>query len=925
LIKRPRLLDSVITHADERIIVIIADAGYGKTTLMAQMSQEMRGNSIWYQFDERDESAMVFLAHLTVGISRVYPELGGELGALAEKAATIPEETDRWLSILVNGLSVEGGEPALFFFDDFHLVNRNEFIVGALTFLFAHPPANCRFIIASREKPSICLGRLRAQKEVFDLETEDLAFNPEESGLLLSRLGSPELSDKEILAWQRATEGWPIALAMSSSLIGGKYKRPEKLLPQLMKIAGAISEYLTEEVWNSLDPEEQRIFAESSLLYEVDIDVLDLAYAGSDELTPANRFFRRAVERHLMISCLLGNRKYRFHALFKEFLLGKLLDMLRSQDIIDLHLKFAKAYEDAGQYENAIVHYFDARQAEEAARLIAERSDSFFQAGRLETIKGWLRHIPRSVEEKMPMLYLLKAKILKCEGRISEGLQELALAKSTLGPAGDKESLFRIEMTRAGYLMAVEDYPAGLEAAESAVSLAHTMVESIHAINRQATFNLLLGKTEESIALWESALDLGRGEVGSLGDSIAVSMVSGKYFLGDFKQVLIDTGRLHKLDRPLELLRERFVVLYMHVLALIETCQYEQALIALDNTKRYIGEDPGEYYHLSLETLRGMAKLYSGEGKAGRRLLKKVVADTEERRLYGPECELKIIGDHERRSNEVKDSIRTLTRSWSQLSGVRGRLLAKAATLASLGASRMRLNGVDDEQAMADLDVAESIAEDCGYRHIFTQVCFLRAWADMERGEVDRAVDGLRRSLDTASSYLHNHFIVQEGRLCLGLLARAYEKNIHRDYLKDIFTQIGGEAVPALIPLMESDDTQTRIDTLNAIAMAGGVTVAPQIYHFLKDEDRDVRTNAKKVVSRLRSGIRDPQDVLTHRENEVLRRLSEGVSNAEIAERLFITEPTVKTHITRIFQKLGVTKRTQAAAFFHQRMKETDN
>ena len=867
LIKRPRLLDSVITHADERIIVIIADAGYGKTTLMAQMSQEMRGNSIWYQFDERDESAMVFLAHLTVGISRVYPELGEELGALAEKAATIPEETDRWLSILVNGLSVEGGEPALFFFDDFHLVNRNEFIVGALTFLFAHPPANCRFVIASREKPNVSLGRLRAQKEVFDLETEELTFNTEESGRLLSCLGSPELSEKEILAWQKTTEGWPIALAMSSSLIGGKYKRPEKLLPQLMKIAGAISEYLTEEVWNSLDPEEQRIFAESSLLYEIDIDVLDLAYAGSDELTPANRFFRRAVESHLMISCLIGNRKYRFHALFKEFLKSKLLAMSRSQDIVALHLKFARAYEDAGQYENAIVHFFKANQAEEAARIIAEHSDSFFQAGRLETIKGWLRHIPRSVEEKMPMLHLLKAQILECEGKISEGLQELALAKSALEPAGEKGSLFRIEMTRTGYLMAIEDHPAGLEAAESAVGLAQTTVDLIYAINRQATFNLLLGKTEESIALWESALNLGRGEVDSLGDSIAVSMITGKYFLGDYKQVLIDTGRLQKLERPLGLLRERFVVLHSRVLALIETGQYEQALATLDNVKRYLGEDPGEYYNHSLEILRGTAELYSGGGKAGRRRIEKIVADTDEKKLYGPECELKIIGDYERRINEVEDSLRTLTESRSRLNGVKGRLLAKAATLASLGASRMRLKGVDDEQAVADLDAAESIAEDCGYQSILTQVLFLRAWADMERGEEQRAVDGLRRTLDTAASYLHNHFIVQEGRLCLDLLAMAYEKDVYRDYLKDIFAQIGVEAVPVLLPLMDSDDTQTRIDTLNAIAMAGGVAAAPQIYRFLKDEDRDVRTNAKKVVSRLRSGIKDPNDVLTRREN----------------------------------------------------------
>jgi DNA-binding NarL/FixJ family response regulator len=84
----------------------------------------------------------------------------------------------------------------------------------------------------------------------------------------------------------------------------------------------------------------------------------------------------------------------------------------------------------------------------------------------------------------------------------------------------------------------------------------------------------------------------------------------------------------------------------------------------------------------------------------------------------------------------------------------------------------------------------------------------------------------------------------------------------------------------------------------------------------LLDVIRQVHAGKKRIPPEIASQLLDhmSDELLTEREVEVLREVADGNRNSEIAERLFISEETVKVHIKHIMEKLGAADRTQAVA-----------
>jgi DNA-binding NarL/FixJ family response regulator len=110
--------------------------------------------------------------------------------------------------------------------------------------------------------------------------------------------------------------------------------------------------------------------------------------------------------------------------------------------------------------------------------------------------------------------------------------------------------------------------------------------------------------------------------------------------------------------------------------------------------------------------------------------------------------------------------------------------------------------------------------------------------------------------------------------------------------------------------LVKTESPARLVQAVRVVA-AGEALLAPDITRRLVD----------RFVTGMRPNTPAPPelDVLSPRELEVLRLVARGLSNAEIAETLFVSDGTVKTHVARILSKLGLRDRVQVVVFAYER------
>src|SRR5215831_13587087 len=415
LMRRPHLLEEMHRGLSRRLVLLTAEAGYGKTCALISALSGATHPVAWLTLDERDTDPSLFAAGVVLALQRVAPAVGTralEVLAGGPSVRTIDATLLRCLEDLQGDI--------VLVLDDFHVLDDTPVAQALADFLLTHLPPHVHMAIASRTRPTLrSLPRLLVQGQASVLDRGRLAFTLDEATDLLGRVRGVDLAER--------TEGWPAALTLLAQAA------ERRGLPALEGTPHEVFEYLASVVLEDLPADLQEFALRTSVLFEF-TPALSQSVSGA-----ADAFARLAAleRRNLFIDRLdESGTRFRYHQLFAEFLRRRLMQMA-PDGIAELHVRAGRHLEQTGEGDQAVRHYLLAGAYEDAVRVILPYRAGRLTAQRAYVFRDLVRRLPPAVAEAQP--WLLRTAASSCRF-IGDYEQALAWSRQALAASEGKDA-----------------------------------------------------------------------------------------------------------------------------------------------------------------------------------------------------------------------------------------------------------------------------------------------------------------------------------------------------------------------------------------------------------------------------------------------------------------------------------------------------
>jgi LuxR family maltose regulon positive regulatory protein len=377
IVSRGDLLDRLGKPHSPNLISVVAPAGYGKTTLLAQWAAAKRPGVAWVSADRRDNDPTVLLAGLAAAADRVEP-----LDRSVFRAIATPDDARTVVPVLVSALA-SMHRPIAIALDHAEAITSRDSL-DVITELALSLPPGTELAIASRNPLALPLARLRSEARVLEIGAADLAMGHGEASSLLEEAGV-DLSDRDLSELVARTEGWPVGLYLAALAMKTGSPRAEAAF-SFTGDDRFMSDYIRSELLDRASVDEASFLTRTSILDRMCGPLCDTVLetqGSSDHLEELDR-------RNLLVVPLDRRRVwYRYHQLFRELLLAEL--SRREPDMIPvLHKRAAAWCEHNGRPETAIEHAQAAGDIGLVARLVLGSMQPVWASGRVETVLGWL-------------------------------------------------------------------------------------------------------------------------------------------------------------------------------------------------------------------------------------------------------------------------------------------------------------------------------------------------------------------------------------------------------------------------------------------------------------------------------------------------------------------------------------------------------
>jgi LuxR family transcriptional regulator, maltose regulon positive regulatory protein len=419
IVVRSALVDRLSAAQPPALISVVAPAGYGKSTLLAQWAERQGPRVGWVSADAHDNDPAVLLGYIATALDRIEPVGPAVFRGLGSSAAAVTVPT------LLTSAIATMDEPVTLVIDHLEQITARESL-DAVALLAVGLPAESRLAIGSRDRLPLPTARLRAQREIVEIGADDLAMSGSEAPSLLRSAGV-ELDGNDLTELVRRTEGWPVGLYLAALAARAGSSRPEVAAP-FTGDDRFMSEYLRSEILDCVSPAESSFLIRTSVLTAMSGPLCD-ATLGQ---TGSGRVLEALEDRNLLVLPLDSRRQwYRYHHLFRDLLSAE-LERREPEAVAGLHQRAATWCEHHGMPEAAIDHAQAAGNADMVARLVLVNANHVWASGRAGTLRRWLRWFDdEGLIEAYPGIAAHGALMLALAGKPGDAERWAAAAESS--------------------------------------------------------------------------------------------------------------------------------------------------------------------------------------------------------------------------------------------------------------------------------------------------------------------------------------------------------------------------------------------------------------------------------------------------------------------------------------------------------------
>jgi ATP-dependent transcriptional regulator len=873
-VARPRLLSRFRSISEQRLCLIAAPAGFGKSTLLAQALATLPAETrvAYLALEANDNDPSRFWSYVLHAIER---SQAGSVQQALQLLQASPNQVELALTELLNRLA-EQSNDLLLVLDDFHAISHVQ-ISRQLDFLISHAPPQLHLVIASRSDPMLSLARLRARGELLELRAADLRFTSEEALAFFNQSMGLQLDLATIEQLEKRTEGWAAGLQLAALSLQGQSDQ-KSFVEQFSGSHRHVVDYLAGEV---LEGQSEQI--RSFLLYTAVLErmhpalcealLVDSPLAGQSALAILEELERQ----NLFLIPLDDQRQwYRYHHLFGELLRHRLTREL-GDTVYELHRRAAVWYEAHGAINDAIEHALQSKDHALLGTLLSRYAERFLANGQIITLQRWIDALPREQLLSDLRLSLVMARLQLFKRELPELDSFLAQAEHLLeGYSGADSASLQGEWYALHAHAEIEKGNFQLALARSEQALEILPQEELWARSScgliQGYALMMLGRTEQAIAVHRENIRHARA---------AGNPVSGLFSTTEVVKLTLLQGKLSQARRSAE-----------ESLAWARQEGWDQLSPAsaiqiwLGNTLFELGE-----FEAAEQTLRRAIALSNREpGITSARSL-----------VFFARVQL-LLNDQQSANSAISE-IEAMIKGW-QPAGERRFFEAWIARL------RIQQGDLAAAQAWAASRPAWQKDEPYSYFREIELLSLARLALAQAKGRGDQ-LETTREMLAWLLQQAQTgqrHAVVFD---CLVLLALIDQQSRDPQQAQIFLEQalalteaegwLGswlewGKAIRDLLCLYLAHPNQ-RMSSYAAHILAGAPPAGSAI------------TKAETAPAPMAQA-----DTLTEREREVLRLYANGLSSSAIAAHFVVSVNTVKTQLKSIYNKLDCHSRAEAIA-----------